>query len=121
MTDRTGRGSDKDLGLDGGRSALHPLGRAPPHLSTFIGEQAVHRLLEGNLGSPSRPGGSVADEIAPRIGPTLLLMSDGAGHRAPRRIPFGVISAVRQYGKLDYALTQLHHAASSARRRSCSG
>ena len=65
-------------------------------------------VLQGNLGYTLSTRRPVAEEIVPRIGPTLLLMALLAAARAPGRHPVrACISAVRQYGRLDYLLTSV--------------
>jgi peptide/nickel transport system permease protein len=62
-------------------------------------------VVRGNLGYSiitSRPG---IVELATRIGPTLLLMGTAVAIALLIGIPCGVISAVRQYSRLDYAVT----------------
>ncbi len=62
-------------------------------------------LLQGNFGYSIVSGRPIVDEVLPRLGPTLLLMGTSIAIALLIGIPFGVISAVRQYGLLDYALT----------------
>ncbi len=96
----------RDLGLDGPPWVRYArwIG-LQPIISTFTGEKAVDGVLQGNLGYTLSTRRLVAEELAPRIGPTLLLMGFSMLIALLVGIPFGVISAVRQYGKLDYALT----------------
>jgi len=96
----------KDLGLDGPPYVRYArwLG-LQPIISIVTGEKAVSGVLEGNLGYTLSSRLPVASEIAQRIGPTLLLMVSAFLIALLVGIPFGLITAVRQYGKLDYALT----------------
>ena len=64
-------------------------------------------ILRGDLGYSIKTGRAIADEIAPRIGPTLLLMSSSIAFATVVGIPLGIISAVRQYGTTDYVLTAI--------------
>ena len=79
-----------------------------PIVATFTGEKAVPASLQGNLGYTLSTRRPVAEEIAPAHRP------DTPAHGPARcciallvGIPFGVISAVKQYGKLDYVLTSV--------------
>jgi peptide/nickel transport system permease protein len=96
----------KDLGLDGPPYVRYArwLG-LQPIISIFTGEHAVNGVLEGELGYTLSSRLPVATEIAQRIGPTLLLMLSAFLVAILVGIPFGLITAVRQYGKLDYLLT----------------
>jgi peptide/nickel transport system permease protein len=96
----------KDLGLDGPPYVRYVrwLGLGPV-LAPITGDKPVDGVLEGNLGYTLSTRRPVAEEIAPRIGPTLLLMTTSLVIALLIGIPFGVISAVKQYGKTDYALT----------------
>ncbi len=62
-------------------------------------------VAQGDFGYSIKSGRSVAEEIAPRVGPTLLLMGSSILFALLIGIPFGVLSAVRQYGRLDYFVT----------------
>jgi peptide/nickel transport system permease protein len=96
----------KDLGLDGPPWVRYArwLG-IQPLIATVTGEKPVAGVLQGNLGYTLSTRRAVAEEIGPRIGPTLLLMGAALVIALLIGIPFGVITAVRQYGKLDYFLT----------------
>jgi peptide/nickel transport system permease protein len=83
----------RELGLDGG-----PIERYVRWLGG---------VLQGDLGYSIKSGRSIADEVAPRVGPTLLLMGTSLVVAIVVGIPFGVMAAMRQYGLLDYALTGL--------------
>jgi peptide/nickel transport system permease protein len=96
----------KDLGLDGPPWVRYArwLGLQPV-ISTFTGEKAVDGVLQGNLGYTLSTRRAVAEEIGPRIGPTLLLMGTALVIALLIGITFGIVTAVRQYGRLDYFLT----------------
>src|SRR4051794_4919904 len=63
--------------------------------------------LHGDFGYSIATGHSIADEVVPRIGPTLWLMGCALVITIFVGIPLGVLSAVRQYSRLDYSLTGL--------------
>lgn len=98
----------KDLGLDGPPYVryIRWIGLQPV-VAAVTGEKPVSGVLEGNLGYTLSTRRPVIDEILPRIGPTLLLMTASLLLALLIGIPFGVISAVKQYGKLDYLLTSI--------------
>jgi peptide/nickel transport system permease protein len=98
----------KDLGLDGPPWVRYArwIG-LQPLIAEVTGEKAVDGVLQGNLGYTLSTRRAVAEEILPRIGPTLLLMGSSLLIALLVGIPFGLLSAVRQYGKLDYALTSV--------------
>jgi peptide/nickel transport system permease protein len=62
-------------------------------------------ILHGDFGYSIKTGRAISAEIAPRVGPTLLLMGTSLVFAVIVGVPFGVVSAIRQYGKLDYLLT----------------
>lgn len=62
-------------------------------------------VLRGDFGYSIVSGRPIVDEVLPRLGPTLLLMGSAIALALLVGVPFGVLSAVRQYGLLDYALT----------------
>jgi peptide/nickel transport system permease protein len=64
-------------------------------------------VLQGNFGYSVATGHSIADEVGPRIGPTILLMGSALLITICVGVPLGVISAVRQYSALDYGFTGL--------------
>jgi peptide/nickel transport system permease protein len=96
----------KDLGLDGPPWVRYArwLG-VQPLIAAVTGEKPVDGILQGNLGYTLSTRRAVAEEIGARIGPTLLLMGCSLLIALLVGIPFGLITAVRQYGKLDYLLT----------------
>jgi peptide/nickel transport system permease protein len=98
----------KDLGLDGPPWVRYVrwIG-LQPLISTVTGEKAVSGVLQGNFVYTLSTRRLVVDEIAPRIGPTLLLMGFALLIALLVGIPFGLLSAVRQYGRLDYAVTSV--------------
>ena len=61
--------------------------------------------LQGNLGYRTKDLSPVSEIIFRRIGPTLLLMGAGLLLGLIFGIPLGIISALRQYSALDFALT----------------
>ena len=63
--------------------------------------------VQGDLGFSINSGRAVADELGARAGPTLLLMGSSILIALVIGITFGVVSAVRQFSKLDYALTTI--------------
>src|SRR3954451_23644461 len=71
-----------------------------PIVASVTGEKPVPGVLQGNLGYTLSTRRSVAEEIAPRIGPTLLLMVTSLLIALIVGIPAGILSAVRQYGKV---------------------
>jgi peptide/nickel transport system permease protein len=64
-------------------------------------------ILHGELGSSIVSRRSVAYEIGSRIPQTLLLMSVALSSAVIIGIPIGVITAVKQYSKVDYGLNGL--------------
>jgi len=62
-------------------------------------------VLRGDFGYSITSHTPIADEIGKRIPPTLLLMGTAIMIAIFLGIPFGIISALRQYSKLDYVLT----------------
>lgn len=67
----------------------------------------VGDLLQGNLGNSITSKRTVAYEIGSRIPQTLLLMSTSLSLAVLLGIPIGVITAVKQYSKVDYGLNAL--------------
>src|SRR3954469_13082836 len=66
----------KDLGLDGPPWVRYVRWVGlQPIVATITGEKAVPGVLQGNLGFTLSTRRPVAEEIGPRIGPTLLLMA----------------------------------------------
>jgi peptide/nickel transport system permease protein len=64
-------------------------------------------VVQGDLGYSIVSGRSIAEEVGPRLGPSLLLMVAAAVIAVFVGVPFGVASAVNQYGRLDYVLSAL--------------
>src|SRR5687767_12255425 len=97
-----------DLGLDGPVYERYArwLG-LQPIVAAVTGEKAIPGVLQGNLGFTLSTRRAVSEELLPRIGPTLLLMTASLILATIIGIPFGIISAVKQYGKIDYLLTSL--------------
>jgi peptide/nickel transport system permease protein len=71
----------------------------PNQYLTWLGS-----LVQGDLGYSITSHRSIVDEIGTRIPQTLLLMTVALTMAILIGIPIGVITAVRQYSKLDYAL-----------------
>jgi peptide/nickel transport system permease protein len=65
----------------------------------------VAGVLQGDLGFSVATRQPVLEEIGGRLPPTLLLMGTALLIGLLIGIPFGVLSALRQYSWLDYALT----------------
>ena len=65
----------------------------------------LREVAQGNLGYRIKTGEPVATTIAQRLGPTLMLMASGLGLGIGVGVVLGVVSAVRQYSFLDFALT----------------
>lgn len=81
----------RSLGLDG------------PPIARYV--RWLGGVVQGDLGYSIKSGRSIADEVGPRVGPTLLLMISALVVAIGIGIPFGIAAAVRQYGLLDYSLT----------------
>ncbi len=64
-------------------------------------------VVQGDLGYSISTGRAIVDEIGPRIGPSITLMLLAALVALAFGLPAGILSAVHQYGKLDYALSAL--------------
>ena len=64
-------------------------------------------VLQGDLGYAISTGRPIAEELGPRIGPSLLLMLFAAIVAVAFGLPAGILSAVKQYGKVDYLLSAL--------------
>ncbi len=71
------------------------------------------QLLQGNLGISMKTYEPVAQMIASRVGPTLLLMGVSLIVSLFLAVPAGVYSAVHQYSKRDYAVVTSSFFASS--------
>lgn len=65
----------------------------------------MENLAQGNLGYSMTTYRPVADMIAERILPTIVLMGSALITGLLIAIPLGIISATRQYAKVDYVLT----------------
>jgi peptide/nickel transport system permease protein len=78
----------RELGLD------QPL---PIRYLIWLGD-----VVQGNLGYSVVNKRLVADDIAARLGPTLLLMGVSSLIGVALGVVMGVVSAVKQYGWLDY-------------------
>ena len=62
-------------------------------------------MLQGNLGYSMTTYRPVSEMIGERIWPTLLLMGAALGTGLLIAIPLGILSATKQYSKLDYFFT----------------
>jgi peptide/nickel transport system permease protein len=62
-------------------------------------------VLQGNFGYSIVSGRSIVDEVVPRLGPSLMLTGAAALLAVVIGIPAGVLSAINQYGKVDYVLS----------------
>jgi peptide/nickel transport system permease protein len=69
--------------------------------------------VQGDLGYSIQSHRSVSEEIAKRIPPTLALMGTAIAIAILLGVPFGIIAALRQYSRLDYALTAVTMAMTS--------
>jgi len=69
--------------------------------------------VTGNLGYSIQSHRPVAEEIWKRIPPTLALMGTAIILAILLGVPFGILSALRQYSALDYVLTTFTMLASS--------
>ena len=65
----------------------------------------LREVAQGNLGYSLVSGQSVAEQIAARLGPTLLLMGTALLIGTVVGVSVGILSAVRQYSALDYTTT----------------
>ena len=83
----------RQLGLDG-----------PVHVRYL---RWLNGILHGDFGFSIKTGRPVVEELLPRITPTLTLMVTSIVLSFVIGIPFGVLSAVRQYGHLDYVLSTI--------------
>ncbi len=75
---------------------------APLWLQYF---QWVNRLLHGDFGYSFSTYQPVSQMILERLGPTLLLMGLSLLVAVLIAVPLGILSATKQYSKLDYATT----------------
>ena len=76
-------------------------------------------MLQGDLGYSISTKRSIAYEIGSRLPQTLYLMVIALVLAVCIGIPIGVISAVKQYSKTDYALNGITIFLASVRRCSC--
>lgn len=63
--------------------------------------------IQGDFGYSIQSHRPIGDEIVKRIPPTLALMGTAIAIAIILGVPFGVLSALRQYSPLDYALTTI--------------
>jgi peptide/nickel transport system permease protein len=64
-------------------------------------------VIHGDFGYSIVSGRPIIDEVVPRLGPSLMLTVSAALLAVVVGVPAGVISAVNQYGKLDYLMSAL--------------
>jgi peptide/nickel transport system permease protein len=64
-------------------------------------------VIHGDYGYSIVSGRPNIDEVVPRLGPSLMLTVSAALLAVVVGVPAGVISAVNQYGKLDYLMSAL--------------
>jgi len=83
----------RELGLD------QP---APIRYLIWLGD-----VLQGNLGYSIVSGRPISAEVGARLGPSLTLMVVAAAITIVVGVPLGVLSAVNQYGRTDYAFSGL--------------
>ncbi len=81
----------------------HELGLDQPVVIRYV--KWLTGALQGDLGFSMVTHRAIADELLLRLPVTLQLMGAALLIGICIGIPFGVISAVKQYSKLDYALT----------------
>ncbi len=67
--------------------------------------QWMSGLLQGNMGVRIRSRVPVTEEIGRRLPATLQLMFSALGIAVALGIPLGILSALKQYSRLDYFLT----------------
>jgi peptide/nickel transport system permease protein len=84
------------------KQLAHDMGLDAPVYERYL--RWLGAILRGDLGYSTK-GRLVVEEIGPRIPPTLLLMGASITVAVLVGIPFGIISAVRQYGRIDYLVT----------------
>ena len=83
----------RELGLD------QP---APIRYLRWLGDVA-----QGDLGYSIVSGRPIASEVGRRLGPSLLLMLASAAIAVLVGLPLGILSAMNQYGRLDYLASAL--------------
>jgi peptide/nickel transport system permease protein len=89
-----------DAQLDEMRAALGLNQPIPVRYLVWLGG-----VIHGDFGYSILSGRPIIDEVLPRLGPSLLLTATAAFIALIIGIPFGVLSAINQYGKLDYILS----------------
>ncbi len=62
-------------------------------------------VVQGDFGFSIQSHRTIAEEVGKRIPPTLLLMGTAIMIALLIGIPFGILSALRQYSKMDYTLS----------------
>jgi peptide/nickel transport system permease protein len=94
---------DQVLTVDQRAGLRHELGLDRPAPIRYV--FWLRELARGDLGYRIKDGQPVARAIFQRLGPTLLLMGTGLLIAMVVGVTLGVISAIRQYSLLDFALT----------------
>ena len=112
----------RELGLEGPMTVRYWLGACSPRGRGTGMLLSDHRLpnffpaplgggsngiLHGDFGYSIKSGRPIIEEVVPRVEPTLILMGISLLLAAGVGISFGIVSAVRQYGTLDYFLTTI--------------
>ena len=91
MTEEQKAAARHELGLD------QPI---PVRYAVWLGD-----ILQGDLGYSIVNRRNVSDDLAQRLGPTLLLMGTAALLGIPLGVGLGMLAATRQYGVPDYIST----------------
>ncbi|HEU5330082.1 MAG TPA: ABC transporter permease [Thermomicrobiales bacterium] len=94
---------DQVLTADQRAALRHELGLDRPAPIRYL--YWLRELARGDLGYRIKDGQPVARAIAQRLGPTLMLMGSGLVIAIAIGVTLGVLSAIRQYSILDFALT----------------
>jgi peptide/nickel transport system permease protein len=94
---------DQVLTADQRAALRHELGLDRPAPVRYL--FWLREVARGDLGYRIKDGQPVARAIAQRLGPTLMLMGSGLLIAVAIGITLGVLSAIRQYSILDFALT----------------
>jgi peptide/nickel transport system permease protein len=94
---------DQVLTADQRAGLRHELGLDRPAPIRYV--FWLRELTRGDLGYRIKDGQPVARAIFQRLGPTLLLMGTGLLFAMVVGVALGVLSAIRQYSILDFALT----------------
>jgi len=92
-----------ELGPEWVEQRKEQLGLNQPVVVRYV--RWLDQVARGNIGYPLASGARARAQIAPRVGPTLLLMGTALLIALCLGIPLGILSAVRQYSVLDYLVT----------------